>query len=262
MAADLESRAAALAASDEARRQLLADVSHELMTPLTAIRGYVQTLAMPELRIDEATRRRYLDIADQETHKLEAIVGDLLDLARLEGGGGSLTLEDVRVGTLFGRVIDRHEPAVRTRGITIRPLIEPPALSVRADAQRLEQALQNLAANAVRHTPDHGCIELGAAREAGSVVLRVRDTGPGIPPDHLPRIFDRFYKADASRAAAAGGQAGSGLGLSIVKAIAERHGGTVTARNAPEGGAVFELRLPGGAGDAAAEGGRPERTSG
>jgi signal transduction histidine kinase len=109
MAADLESRATALAESDRARRQLLADVSHELMTPLSAIRGYVETLGMPELPLDQDTRKRYLDIVDEETHKLEAIIGDLLDLARLEGGGDTLRRAGA-VDDLFKRVADRHEP--------------------------------------------------------------------------------------------------------------------------------------------------------
>ncbi len=245
MAADLESRAAALAASDAARRQLLADVSHELMTPLTAIRGYVQTLAMPGVALDEATRRKYLDIADQETYKLEAIIGDLLDLARLEGGGGSLTFERVPVADLFRRVAERHSPALRQRNVTLATAIEPPDLTVEADANRLEQALQNLAANAVRHTPDGGRIELSAGQTPDGVTLRVRDTGPGIAPEHLPHIFERFYKADASRASGSAPLAGSGLGLSIVQAIARRHGATVTAANAPDGGAVFEIRALG-----------------
>ena len=240
MAEDLHTRAAALAASDQARRQLLADVSHELMTPLTAIRGYLQTLAMPDLVLDDATRRRYLEIADHETYKLEAIIGDLLDLARLEGGGGSLIFESVPVADLFRRVSDRHGPALCERNVTLDMRIEPPDVTVRADAHRLEQALQNLAANAVRHTPEGGRIGLIAEGTPDGVTLRVRDTGPGIPPEHLPHVFDRFYKADASRTSA--NLTGSGLGLSIVQAIVARHGGTVSAANAPDGGAVFEIR--------------------
>lgn len=243
MASDLDTRAAALAASDDARRQLLADVSHELMTPLTAIRGYVQTLAMPGVSTDEPTRRRYLDIADQETYKLEAIIGDLLDLARLEGGGGSLVFERVPVAELFRRVMERHGPAVRDRGLTIDMVVTPDDLAVRADAQRLEQAMQNVAANAIRHTPSGGRIELRGEQSGDRVRMLVCDTGPGIPLEHLAHVFDRFYKADASRATA-GASTGSGLGLSIVRAIVERHGGSVAASNAPEGGAVFELLLP------------------
>ena len=243
MAADLDTRARALAASDTARRQLLADVSHELMTPLTAIRGYIETLAMPGVALDPATRGRYLDIADQETHKLEAIIGDLLDLARLEGGGGTLTLERVPVAELFRRITDRHEPAIRERELTVEAVVTPPGLEVRVDAQRLEQALQNVAANAIRHTPPRGRIRLEAARisDPTGVRIAVTDSGPGIPPEHLAHVFDRFYKADASRR---GGDSGSGLGLSIVRAIVERHGGRVTAANVEGSGAVFAIVLP------------------
>jgi signal transduction histidine kinase len=242
MAIELQARAAALADADRARRQLFADVSHELMTPLTAIRGYTQTLAMPGLAMDEATRTRYFDIVDEETHKLEAIIGDLLDLAKLEGSGAALSIEPVAVSELFGRVADRHEPTLRTRNISL-DTAAPEDLEVEGDMQRLEQALQNVAANAIRHTPDGGRVELRADVVDGQVRITVRDTGPGIPDEHLPHIFDRFYKADASRTVE-DAASGSGLGLSIVRAIVERHGGTVAAMNAPEGGAVFEMRLP------------------
>ena len=242
MAAELETRAAALSAADRTRRQLLADVSHELMTPLTAIRGYTETLAMPELAVDPAKRARYFDIVEQETYKLEAIIGDLLDLARVEGGGGTLVFERVPVSGLFRAVADRHEPTLQARGITLETSA-PDDLEVRGDIHRLEQALQNVASNAIRHTPDGGRIELRAAPVDGRVRITVRDTGPGIPEEHLPRIFDRFYKADASRTAT-GKTSGSGLGLSIVRAIVERHGGSISASNAAGGGAVFEIVLP------------------
>ena len=244
MAADLHARATALAESDRARRQLLADVSHELMTPLSAIRGYVETLGMRELTLDEDTRHRYLDIAHQETHKLEAIIGDLLDLARLEGGGDTLDDEEVLADDLFRRVGDRHRPALRERHITLSSSTAPGTPHIWGDADRLEQALQNLAANAIRHTPDGGQVTLaGRAGRRHRVRITVTDTGPGIPPEHLPHIFDRFYKADASRAGTLV-PSGSGLGLSIVRAIIVRHGGDIHAANAPGGGAVFTLILP------------------
>jgi signal transduction histidine kinase len=243
MADDLGAREAALLASDQARRQLLADVSHELMTPLAAIRGYTETLAMPELALDDETRRRYLAIVEHETHKLEAIIGDLLDLARLEGGGSALSPQRVAVADLFARVSDRHGPALREHRIDLEVEVQPPDLSVTADANRLEQALQNLAANALRHTPAGGRLELRGRRDRGAIALSVRDTGSGVPPEHLPHIFDRFYKGDASRTAGAHAT-GSGLGLSIVKAIVERHGGTVSAANAEGGGAEFVIRMP------------------
>jgi signal transduction histidine kinase len=243
MAEDLEARATALSASDRARRQLLADVSHELMTPLTAIRGYTETLGMGDLQLDEGTRGRYLAIIGEETLKLEELIGDLLDLARLEGGGGTLAFKDVAIADLFGRVVDRHGPTTRERRITIARRIDPEDLEVRGDPQRLEQALQNLASNALRHTPDGGSIELRASASGNGVRIGVADSGPGIPPEHLPRVFDRFYKADPSRSVSAA-SSGSGLGLSIVKAIVERHGGTISAVNTPSGGAMFEIVLP------------------
>jgi two-component system sensor histidine kinase BaeS len=243
MADDLHARAGALAAADRTRRQLLADVSHELMTPLTAIRGYLQTLSMTDVPIDEPTRRRYLGVADQETYKLEAIIGDLLDLARLEGGGDKVESAEVNVEDLFRRVIDRHLPDIRTKDITTQIKVEPGTPSVTGSAPRLEQALQNLAANALRHMPDGGTLALSAAPQNGTVVLSVRDTGPGIAPEHLPHIFDRFYKVDGSRAGSTI-PSGSGLGLSIVQAIVTRHGGEVTASNAPGGGAEFTIVLP------------------
>jgi len=232
----------ALDTSDAVRRRLLADVSHELKTPLTAIRGYVETLTMPEVKLDDEARLRYLRIVGEETDKLEAIVGDLLELARLEGGGTTHTVEPVSLVRLFERVADRHGRELTERHVTLDAAVNPDAREVWGDAGRLEQALQNLAANAIRHTPDGGRIELRAEPAGDLVRVTVRDSGTGIPAEHLSRVFDRFYKVDASRT----GQAatGSGLGLSIVKAIVERHGGEVSAANAEGGGAVFEMRLP------------------
>jgi signal transduction histidine kinase len=239
MAEELASRAKALEASDIARRQLLADVSHELTTPLTAMRGYIETLGMPEVRIDVPTRERYMAIVTEETHRLERIVGDLLDLARLEGGGTTMRRDRVDVAALFSRVAARHEREIGLRGIRLVQQVEAGATHVTGDTDRLEQALQNLAANALRHTPDGGEIALIGTSADGGTQLTVRDTGAGIPVEHLPLIFERFYKVDAARKAAGG----SGLGLSIVKAIVERHGGRISARN--DGGAVFEMWLPG-----------------
>lgn len=237
MAEELGARAEALQASDKARRQLLADVSHELNTPLTAMRGYLETIAMPETELDADTRNRYFGIVMEETHRLEQIIGDLLDLARLEGSGTAMRHGTVQVPALFERVAMRHERDLQAHGVTLARNVGPDADTVVGDANRLEQALQNLAANALRHTPNGGTITLSAKRVGPHLRLRVADTGAGIAPQHLPVIFDRFYKADNARSSG-----GSGLGLSIVKAIVERHGGTVSVRNGP--GAVFEILLP------------------
>jgi signal transduction histidine kinase len=243
MASELEQRTLALEQSDRTRRQLLADVSHELSTPLAAIRGYVETLNMAEVPLTENTRRRYLSIVTDETERLEHIVGDLLELARLEGGGGTWREEDVAVDQLLERVRHRHEPRLRERRVTLITERDSSAETVAGDPNRLEQALQNLVANAIRHTPPDGSVAVRATSRDGRVILSVEDTGPGISPEHLPRIFDRFYKVDESRASL-DASSGSGLGLSIVRAIVTRHGGTVSVSNVPGGGARFEIVLP------------------
>jgi signal transduction histidine kinase len=250
MAADLDARVRDLREADRSRRQLLADVSHELMTPLTAMRGYLETLALPAAVKDDATRARYLGIVTEETLRLEAIIGDLLDLARLEGGGGTLEREPVPVARLFERAAARHEVALEDAGVTLEQSIAPGVPPIAGDARRLEQALQNLVANAVRHTPRGGRVTLRAEPAGAGVRLVVEDTGSGIPAEHLPHVFDRFYRVDAARDAQSGG---SGLGLSIVRAVVERHGGRVSAANTPGGGARFAIDLPGG--DAAGVGG-------
>jgi signal transduction histidine kinase len=238
MAEELTIRAEKLQVSDRVRRQLLADVSHELNTPLTAMRGYIETLAMPDLALDAPTRQRYVNIVMEETQRLERIIGDLLDLARLEGGGTAIHQSRVEVAGLFQRVAARHERDLRARRIELVQRVDGDAGTLVGDPDRLEQAIQNLAANALRHTPEGGTITLSAERTGDTIRLGVHDSGSGIAPEQLPHIFDRFYKGDASRKSAGG----SGLGLSIVKAIVERHGGTITARN--DNGAVFEIVLP------------------
>jgi two-component system, OmpR family, sensor kinase len=241
MTHDLQQRAAQLEAADRTRRLLLADVSHELMTPLTGMRGYLETLSLHAQLLDPETRERYLAIIRDETLRVEHIVGDLLDLSRLEGGGESFDAQDVPLEDLFGRVAARHGRAAEDKGVEIATSIAAGAEIVTGDPMRLEQALQNLAANALRHTPKGGRVALNAALEDGAIVVTVSDTGSGIAPEHLGHVFDRFYKVDPSRA---GQAAGSGLGLSIVKAIVERHGGRIAAASHAGGGTTFTLKFP------------------
>jgi two-component system sensor histidine kinase BaeS len=132
---------------------------------------------------------------------------------------------------------------LRDRQVTLDFNIADDTPRILGDAARLEQALQNIAFNAIRHTPSDGRVSLAASAVPDGVLITVHDTGPGIPAEHLPHVFDRFYKVDAARSGTPV-PSGSGLGLSIVRAIIERHGGSVSARNAPEGGALFELHLP------------------
>lgn len=243
MAGQLEQRTLALEQANRMRRQLLADVSHELTTPLAAIRGYVETLGMADVPLSTETRARYLDIVGDETVRLEHIVGDLLDLARVEGGGGTWRTEQVSVAQLLERVRHRHDPVLVEKRITLETEQDPEATLVVGDQNRLEQALQNLVANAIRHTPIGGTVLVRAAAAPAGTTLTVEDTGPGIPPEHLERVFDRFYKVDESRTGT-DTPSGSGLGLSIVRAIVVRHGGTVSASNVPGGGARFQILLP------------------
>jgi signal transduction histidine kinase len=241
MADDLAARQTQLAGADRARRQLLADVSHELMTPLTAIRGYADTLALPQFGPAAGDGQRYVRIIQEEVERIERLVGDLLELARFEAAGMTLVTEEVPVAELFDRVVARHEHAAQEKQVTIDVGLPDEEMAIVADPRRMEQALQNLASNALRHTPSGGRVTLGAEQHGGRTWLRVADTGRGIPAEHLPHIFDRFYKTDPSRT-----ETGSGLGLSIVKAIVERHGGKVTARSTPGVETVFEIDLPGG----------------
>ena len=189
MAEELGSRAAQIAEADRMRRLLLADVSHELMTPLTAVRGFQEKLASDDAIRGSAERARYVSIIGDETHRVEHIVGDLLDLARLENAAESLNAEDVSVEGLFGRVAARHSADALDRGVTLTTEVESGAEIVHGDRFRLEQALQNLTANALRHTPSGGRIELRAESVEGYTRLLVRDTGVGIAHAHLPVRF-------------------------------------------------------------------------
>ena len=225
MADEAAAREAALVDADRARRQLLADVSHELRTPLTSIRGYAETLALPGFAPATAQGQQAVHVVGVEAQRLERIVNDLLDLARLDAGGAPFE----RGAGTGPRPVHPRRGAPRPgrrggRGGARRPRSTPGAELVPGDAVRLEQVVQNLTANAVRHAPRRRpCALRAASRDGDDVVMTVSDDGEGIDAEHLPHVFDRFYKADASR----GGGAGTGLGLSIVKAIVERHGGTV-----------------------------------
>ncbi|HYE87599.1 MAG TPA: HAMP domain-containing sensor histidine kinase [Vicinamibacterales bacterium] len=240
MAGELEARDAALRTSDALRRQMMADVSHELKTPLTAMRGYIETLRMPEVALDSERRDRYFETIDHETRRLERIVKDLLDLARYEHGAVVLHRRVFDIQRLFESVARRHEREAHTKAVAIRIHVDPEADQVVADPDRIEQAIENLVGNALRHTPSGGTITLRAALTDGTATLSVSDSGGGIAPEHLPHVFERFYKADASRAAES---TGSGLGLSISKAIIERHGGTISAMSEP-GHTTFAIALP------------------
>jgi len=240
MAAELAARDETLRTVDRQRRQMLADVSHELKTPLTAMRGYLETLQMPQVELDAPTRERYFQTLERETRRLDRIVQDLVDLARLENGVGTLDVRVFALERLFDHVVQRHDQDARAREIGLRVVVAPEADQVLGDPDRLEQVVENLVANALRHTPRGGHIEMCGRADHDAIILTVADSGTGIAPEHLPYVFERFYKADAARTRDANG---SGLGLSIAKAIVERHRGSIEVTSVP-GRTAFAIVLP------------------
>jgi signal transduction histidine kinase len=240
MAAELSARDEALRTSDRLRRQMVADVSHELKTPLTSMRGYVETLRIPDIALSPEQRGQYLDTIERETRRLERIVQDLLDIARIENDALALDQRYFDTSRLFRHVVERHQAGADARGVRLATSVDDEADQLFGDPDRLEQVVDNLTANAIRHAPDRGHVELRARLTSAAAEIAVEDDGGGIAAEHLPHIFDRFYKVDAARAS---GAAGSGLGLSIARAIVERHGGTISVES-QRGRTVFTVRLP------------------
>jgi len=223
---------------ERARRELTANVSHELRTPLTSIKGFAETLLAGAMQ-DEPTCRRFLEIIDQETNRLVKLVDDLLDLSQLESKRLSLELGRVRVREVVTDAVLRMKSLAGGRELELQPAESDPA--VLADRDRLAQVLTNLLDNAIKFTPEGGRIAVGWRSLNGEVEVTVADTGPGIPPADLPHVFERFYKADRSRAPVPGG---TGLGLAISKHIIEAHGGRIRVASTPGAGTTFTFTLP------------------
>ncbi len=225
--------------ADQIRRDFVANVSHELRTPLTAIRGYVEALSDGDASPEES--RRFLDIIARHTQRMERLVKDLLRLARLDAGQETLELSACDARGLAQAVAADLAPAAEARSQRIDVAVAPGAETVRADAAKLHDALRNLVANAITYSPEQASIRIDVGREGARSAISVSDEGPGIPPDDLARVFERFYRVDKSRARDPGG---TGLGLAIVKHLVELHGGTARAENRPGGGARFVITLP------------------
>jgi two-component system phosphate regulon sensor histidine kinase PhoR len=230
---------------ERVRSEFVANVSHELRTPLTSLQGFVETL-QDGAADDPATLHRFLGIIANETARLGRLVDDLLDLSRLESGRLELRLSPVDLSGLLQRAVAFYAPAARAKRLTLAAAVPPGLPPVPGDEDLLEQALRNLVDNAVKYTPEGGRVDVSAEGisypdQRREVVVRVADTGPGIPPEHLPRLFERFYRVDRARSRQVGG---TGLGLAIVKHIVERHGGRAWVESAPGAGAAFSVALP------------------
>ena len=224
--------------ADQIRRDFVANVSHELRTPLTAIRGYVEALL--DDRSDAEDTKRFLDIIARHSARMERLVADLLRLARLDARQEALDLASCDMQQLFNTVAGDVAPAVEAKRQHISTIVDAGATRVQADPAKLHDVLRNLVENAVNYSPDAATIELAAMRDNGAVRISVSDSGPGIPPEDLSRVFERFYRVDKSRSR----PGGTGLGLAIVKHLVELHGGEARAENRPEGGARFVITLP------------------
>ncbi len=241
-----------LEAAFATQRRFIADASHELRSPLAALGGGVEMLQLGADQSDPAARARLLRLMGSEIGRMSRLVDDLLTLTRFDANPlAALHRTPVDVTALAREVVDETRLLSPDRDVR---LDTPPetTITVAGDADRLRQALLNLCANARAYTPPDGTITIGVHLVGGDAVLTVADTGDGIPPEDLPRVWDRFYRADAARARHAG-QGGLGLGLAIVHAIVEAHGGATSITSAPGDGTTVTMTIPG----ASAKGSHP-----
>lgn len=225
---------------DQIRREFVANVSHELRTPLSILRGYIEVL-LDELETPREELARILSIMERHSKRLQRLVDDLLSLAQLESSRATLELSDVRIDELFNNLIRDWKEKLAAKNLKVIVDLTPEAFTLHADGTRLEEVLYNLLDNAVKFSPENGQIHLRATHRGSDMVLSVADSGLGIGKEHLPRIFERFYRADKARSRELGG---TGLGLAIVKHIAQLHGGRVEAESELGRGTTIRVVLP------------------
>lgn len=226
-----------LARSLDLRRQMTADIAHELRTPISVILGHVDAAEEGVLPASSET----FSIIRDEAIRLERLVQDLQTLSRADAGELPLMPRLIHPKLLLEQVIGAHRPFAHRKRITLQARIDPDTPEIEVDPERLAQVLDNLLSNAMRYTPEEGQVTLSAAGVEAGVEIRVQDSGPGIEPTELTRIFDRFYRTDKSRHREGGG---SGLGLSVSRSIVEAHGGRIWAESRPGEGTTVVVRLP------------------
>jgi signal transduction histidine kinase len=222
---------------ERVRRDLVANVSHELKTPISALRAHLENLLDGVERPEPAT----LQVMLAQSERLGRLVDQLLELSRLESGDLPLHREEVRLRPLVSRVVSEIEVTRARDDVELAQEVPEDLPAIYADAERVHQVLFNLLDNAVRFTPSGGRVRVTASRHNGSVDVAVTDTGPGIDAEHLPRLFDRFYRVDTSRSREEGG---TGIGLAIARSVVEAHGGRIWAESEPGKGSTFTFELP------------------
>jgi len=233
----------ALRHTEENRNTFIANVSHELKTPITSIRSYAETLADAMNDLDPETRNNFINVILNESDRMTKIVQDLLTLSKMDAGEITLKIEPFNLSESVQRVYDSVLLNAQKRGMNMALNLSSGTQILHGDKARIEQVLLNILSNALRYTPDGGKIELKTYfdKKRSEMVICVKDTGIGIPAEDLPKLFDRFYRVDKARSRAKGG---SGLGLAIAKELIERHGGTITIESKLNVGTTVFVRLP------------------
>jgi signal transduction histidine kinase len=226
-----------LSRSEQLRRNLVSDVAHELRTPLMNIRGYLELLQDQVLEPTPET----LASLYEETSLLSRLVADLQDLSLAEAGQLHLARQPISLEEVISQAAQIVQPHLAQKNLTLRVHIPPDLPFIEADQERVAQILRNLLSNAIMHTSNNGEISITASVIESMVKISVQDTGVGIASEHLPYLFERFYRADSSRARTTGG---TGLGLAIVKQVVEAHGGQIVVESQPGKGACFTFTLP------------------
>ncbi|MBR2700438.1 MAG: GHKL domain-containing protein, partial [Clostridia bacterium] len=221
------------------RNQFVSNASHELKTPLSTMKILIETLLYQD-PIDPGMTKEFLTDVNKEIDRLNRIVSDLLTLVNIDSGAMKLNLTDLDISGLLQEQVKRLAPLARENGIELE-CDAGGAILVPGDALKLQQVLYNVIDNAIKYTPRGGEVHCSVARSGRMAVIRIADTGEGIPEEDLPHIFDRFYRVDKARSRETGG---TGLGLSIVKQIVMSHGGTITPESTLGKGTTFTIRLP------------------